>query len=258
MSEPSESVITLYDIRSIHEGLAWSPNVWRVRYALNIKGIPYKTVWLDYNLASEMKRIGVERTTHFIFKRPSVTVPAIVDPLTGVALSDSRKIVQYLDRQYPSTPKLFPEGTLALQAAFVDTAVARLLDAIHPLVVEENTELLRPMVREVFKKAREEWFGMPLKEVASEGENRERLVADLFGVLDCLDGCLKANGEEAVFVLGKGCRTPSFADVAIAGGLLWTRQIWGRENERWVQIEKAHGGRWARLLEACSQWEVVV
>jgi hypothetical protein len=47
------------------------------------------------------------------------TFPAIQDPATGEAVTESFKIAQYLDKQYPSRP-VIPSGSEVQQAAFVE------------------------------------------------------------------------------------------------------------------------------------------
>ena len=37
----------LFDIPG-KDGLAWSPNVWKVRAVLNYKKLPYKTEWIEF------------------------------------------------------------------------------------------------------------------------------------------------------------------------------------------------------------------
>ncbi|KAF9542269.1 hypothetical protein CPC08DRAFT_588882, partial [Agrocybe pediades] len=46
------------------------------------------------------------------------TVPTIHDSSTGMYLSDSFLIVQYLDKTYPNTPKFFPNDSAGLQSTF--------------------------------------------------------------------------------------------------------------------------------------------
>ena len=73
--------IVFFDIPSLAKGKAWSPNTWKVRYVrdlelivigtdavlrrfcLNIKNIPYKTVWVEFpDIENLCKKIGAEAT----------------------------------------------------------------------------------------------------------------------------------------------------------------------------------------------------
>ncbi|KAE9402947.1 hypothetical protein BT96DRAFT_1083826 [Gymnopus androsaceus JB14] len=127
-------MITFYDFAGRIKGIPWNPNVWKIRHVqltcseldselisfLNV-GIAYKTVWLEYpDIEETMKKIGALPTT--TKKRdpscPLYTIPAIYDDSTGTAIADSVLIAEYLDKTYPSTPRLIPQGTHALQGAF--------------------------------------------------------------------------------------------------------------------------------------------
>ncbi|KZP02399.1 hypothetical protein FIBSPDRAFT_808778, partial [Athelia psychrophila] len=56
-------IITLYDIPSRNSSKAWSPNLWKARLALNIKGLPYRTVWVEYpDIEQLCKKIGAAKT----------------------------------------------------------------------------------------------------------------------------------------------------------------------------------------------------
>ncbi|KAI0258200.1 hypothetical protein BC834DRAFT_912736 [Gloeopeniophorella convolvens] len=44
--------------------LAWSPNMWKARFALNYKGVPYKTGWIEFpDIAPLAQRIGAPHTS---------------------------------------------------------------------------------------------------------------------------------------------------------------------------------------------------
>ncbi|KAI0315821.1 hypothetical protein OF83DRAFT_1061438 [Amylostereum chailletii] len=253
---PDSATITFYDIASLLEDKAWSPNTWKIRYALNIKGIPYQTVWLDHpDIEPELKKLGIGPTLHGIRKELRYTLPAIVDPSTGVAIADSRKIAEYLDTQYPDTPRLFPDGTRALQTAVADTLLDQLLNAIFPVVAAVNAGLLLPRGRHFYRSTREEWVGMTLEELAPEGERRDELMKRVLHVLDRLDHSL-TNGGGTVFMCGDAA-APSFADVGIAANLVWIKRVLGRESREWATVEQTNGGRWAKFVQAFSSWEVV-
>jgi hypothetical protein len=54
------------------------------RYSLNYKGIPYKTVWLEYEeIEPFSKRLGALPTSNKPDGRPHYTLPMIHDPATG-------------------------------------------------------------------------------------------------------------------------------------------------------------------------------
>jgi glutathione S-transferase len=77
-----------------HE-LAPSPNNVKVRMALRFKRIDFATVPLDPADRSPLVELSGQEFT-----------PAIED--RGIVLNDSEAILQYLDANYPGTPRLFP------------------------------------------------------------------------------------------------------------------------------------------------------
>jgi glutathione S-transferase len=136
MSQP----LVFYDILVDPTGQdrqCWSANTWKTRLvswqslfflvltvaactslALNYKKVPYTTVWVQYSdIQTVLKEIGATPTD----KRPTgedrYTLPTIRNPATGEVISDSAKIIAYLEEKYPERP-LIPQGTLEQQVAF--------------------------------------------------------------------------------------------------------------------------------------------
>ncbi|EEB93892.1 hypothetical protein MPER_07394 [Moniliophthora perniciosa FA553] len=118
----NRNVIEFYDIPG-SGGVVWSPSTWKIRYALNYKGLEYQTKWIEFpDIESTCKKLGVPPTKTRRDGSPWYTLPAIYDPSTGVALVDSLRIAEYLEKQYPDKPSLIPSGTLALHTAFNEAA----------------------------------------------------------------------------------------------------------------------------------------
>ena len=82
--DESEPTITLYRLQAC-------PFCERVVRVLNDLGIPYRSRFVE---ARHSRRDAVKRLTG------SRTVPAIVDDRTGVTMSESANIVQYLETTY--------------------------------------------------------------------------------------------------------------------------------------------------------------
>ena len=129
---PDSDVIVFYDIPSSLPHKAWSPNTWKTRYAsssshsilrallhppvvrylLNIKGIPYRTQWIEYpDIADHVKSLGVPPTEPGTLT--PYTLPAIYDPKTKRVVAESFNIAAYLDDEYPDTPAIMPKETRA-------------------------------------------------------------------------------------------------------------------------------------------------
>ena len=159
------------------------------RFILNLKGIPYRTVWLEYpDIEPTLAAHGIAPTHHLISKTQRYTLPAIIDPLTSTSLSDSLLIAEYLDsRPGARGPALFPPSTRALQRAFAATYLGRLTPAIFQLIATRNASILSPRGQEFYTRTREAWVG-PLDALAPPGSkaHAERLAA-LLGLLDEID-----------------------------------------------------------------------
>ncbi|KAE9402968.1 hypothetical protein BT96DRAFT_956119 [Gymnopus androsaceus JB14] len=192
-------MITFYNFAGRIKGVPWNPNVWKIRYALNYKGIAYKTVWLEYP----------------DIELPTVHHPSHYDNSTGTA------IAEYLDKTYPSTPRLIPQGTHALQGAFRD---AFYLNA------------------EYYEQTRCADMGVPTLEVLrvpAEARDAEwDKVKDAFGYVH---GLMKENDD---WIMGD---TISFADFIVASMV----------GVEWKNFMSWHGGRWERLMAALDKYSAV-
>ena len=98
-----------------------SSAAFRVRIALNLKGVDYETVAV--NLSQ-----GEHRGAEFLATNPQATVPVIDDD--GVVLWQSLAIIDYLDSRYP-TPRLIPAEPVA--RARVQALAQLIVCEIHPL-----------------------------------------------------------------------------------------------------------------------------
>ncbi|KAI0030126.1 hypothetical protein K488DRAFT_54903 [Vararia minispora EC-137] len=250
--------IVFYDIPgNASPTKAWSPNCWKARYVLNIKGLPYRTVWLEYpDIETEMKRLSVPPTG----KRDGkdlYTLPAIIDPNTGAAIADSYAIAQYLEKQYPTsgTSPLFAPNTRALQLGFRDAFDQRVRQgSLVPLQLLANTQQMNESSGVFFRRTREKMYGMTLEELAPEGPKRAALIR---GVLDGLHvvGTWFDEESSGPFVTGA---LPCFADLELAANLLWLQIVSGEDaGSPWASVIEADGGRWARYMKEFEKWEQV-
>jgi maleylacetoacetate isomerase/maleylpyruvate isomerase len=99
-----------------------SSAAYRVRIALNLKGLAYRQQPLDL-------RAGLQRQDEFRRINPQGLVPVLCDG--GQCLSQSLAICEYLDEAYPQTSRLLP--LLALQRARVRAWAQLIACDIHPL-----------------------------------------------------------------------------------------------------------------------------
>lgn len=100
-----------------------SSAAYRVRLALNLKGLEYETVPV-----SLMPGISEHRQDAYRAKNPQMLVPFLEDGETGIA--QSMAILEYLEEKYPATP-LLPDT--ASDRATVRAFCASICCDIHPL-----------------------------------------------------------------------------------------------------------------------------
>ncbi|TFK22721.1 hypothetical protein FA15DRAFT_558791, partial [Coprinopsis marcescibilis] len=282
-------MLVFFDIPCRYAGRAWSPNTWRVRYSLNYKKIPFRTEWVEFpDIESLCRAKGVPPSRVTPSGREAYTLPAIYDSSyqmgTGIYVSDSAKIMKYLDWRYPQTPKAFPEGTQALQAAFLSAFVGRVLSGtpIWEIMVPGVVDMLNSGAdgvgsrgsREFFTESREKTFGKSVKSMrelygrgAPGREGAWLRVKEGFGSVDRWlsindlvggegdswdrpsdgTGHLGTSDSESPFLMGV---KPVFADFVIGGVLAWIRNVWGEDSEEWHFVAGWHGGRWKRFVGA--------
>ncbi|KAF7358443.1 Glutathione S-transferase-like protein ustS [Mycena venus] len=244
--------IVFYDIPSTLPNKCWSPNLWKTRYALNFKGIPYKTVWVEYpEIEALCKQIGAAPTRNKPDGRPHFTLPVIHDLSTGAVISDSTKIAAYLDTTYPEKPVLMPAGTAGFHRAFEDAAHA-LIAPIYPYGLPASHTKLNPLSAEYFRRTREESWGKTLENLAPQGDEDAiewKKLKDGFGKID---EWMRASGEGSLYVMGDA---PCYADMWMAGYALWIKLVLP---DKWEEIQTWHQGRWAKLLKSLEEYETVV
>ena len=124
-----------------------SSAAYRVRIALNVKGLPYDTVPVHL-----LKDGGQQLKPDYVRLNPQALVPVLVDGST--VLTQSMAIIEYLDETHPQPPLL--PATPAARARVRALAQGIACD-IHPL---NNLRVLRYLKREldVPDDARDAWY----------------------------------------------------------------------------------------------------
>ncbi|KAF9445115.1 hypothetical protein P691DRAFT_735531 [Macrolepiota fuliginosa MF-IS2] len=247
-------MITLYDITGKPPIKTGSPNVWKTRYVLNYKKLPHKTIFVEFpDIEDELKKAGIPPSG----KKPDgvtphYTCPSIIDDATGAVVSDSYKIAEYLDKAYPDTPKLFPPGTEALQAAFYDH-FPQVLAPLWPIVLPRVPRVVMDeRSAEHYIRMYSERFGMPLAQMEPVGEERVAAWAKVKAGFGQLDGWLsKSSGP---FIMGD---TVTFVDFVVASTLHSLRTLFGENSEEWRDIDGWNDGRWAGILKNLKEYASV-
>ncbi|MGD0316701.1 MAG: maleylacetoacetate isomerase [Xanthobacteraceae bacterium] len=125
-----------------------SSAAYRLRIALNLKGLAYETVPVHL-----VKEGGHNRRPEFRAINPQMRVPTLVVP-TGDVLIQSLAIIEYLDETHPEPP-LLPKDSIARAQA---RALAEIVACdIHPL---NNIGSLRYLKRELHQEqaAIDAWY----------------------------------------------------------------------------------------------------
>ncbi len=113
-----------------------SSAAFRVRIALNLKGVSYETVPVHL-----LKSGGEQFGEAYVRTNPLSLIPALDDG--GQVLIQSLAIIEYLEERYPEPP-LLPDDPVS--RAYVRAIALSIACDIHPL---NNLRVLRYLVREV-------------------------------------------------------------------------------------------------------------
>jgi len=113
-------------------GHVLSAGSWRVRIALNLKGLPYRFVVIHLDR-------GEHRTPSFLAMNPQGLLP-VLKLGDGVVLTQSLAIIEWLEDTHPSPPLL--PGDAVLRARIRAFALALAADT-HPLQTRRVLEALR-------------------------------------------------------------------------------------------------------------------
>jgi glutathione S-transferase len=194
--------IKLYDLAGAEDDRRFSPYCWRVKMALQHKGLAFEAIPWRYTEKDKIAFTG------------STTVPVIVDG--NRAVYDSWEIAVYLDEAYPSRPGLF-QGTesRALTLVLHHWAVRSLHGTLLRAIVMDIYKALHEKDRAYFRETREKRLGARLEDIAAD---QKKSLAEFRGALEPLrPGLAQAN-----FICGKG---PGFADYIVFGAFQWARSI---------------------------------
>lgn len=174
----------------------------------------------------------------------------IYDPSTKAIIAESSAIAKYLDKTYPDTPILFPEGLDGFQTLFLDTIGPMVAGAFRPYLLSRIWGHLNEPSAVYFRATREAAFGKKLEELKTE-EQWQKVEA----ALERLRSYYAANGNGRDLLLA-GDRV-TFCDLQVASILKWARITCGEDSEDWTKVMALDGGHWAQFTEQFRPYEVV-
>lgn len=225
------------------------------RYALNIKGLTYKIVWVEF---PDIEAVAKQINAKALYERdgtPLCTLPMLFNHTTGAAITDSWNIARYLDETYPTRHVVIPRETAVLQKTFLTVVEPKLQIGIFLYTIMQTQSQMNPRSREWYRKTREAELGRTLEEIGPEGsQEREMLWKNILDVFSQVSSWMEENEKGSVFVCGK---EPTFADFVIGSHLTWVKRVLGPQSKEYQELMVVNGGIWALLADGLAAWEYV-
>ncbi|KIY67226.1 hypothetical protein CYLTODRAFT_454635 [Cylindrobasidium torrendii FP15055 ss-10] len=246
-------MLTLFDIPSKRPHKAWSPNTWKARYCLNFKRLPYQTEWVEYpDIAALYETRGIPPCERKPDGSPYYTLPLLHDSASGVYISGTLAIAEYLEEQYPGAPTLFPEpARVRALVSALDSAVQTDVLALK-FIIPRAYGILNERSAVFFRETREKRFGCAIEEIEPQGAKKAEAWGSAREGLDGYAVTFYPHGQR--FMLGDSL---TYADIFMAGRLKWAQVVFGEDSEEWKEMRTWSGGRWARLLDSLAPYERV-
>ncbi|KAJ3540910.1 hypothetical protein NMY22_g4099 [Coprinellus aureogranulatus] len=256
-------MITLYDFECSLPGFeTMSPSVMKVRIALNYKNIPHRSVFIEnYEIAQLAPTLNLPVNDIDGDSPARYKVPVIHDPSTGQTISDSTRIIAYLDRTYPQTPSILPQGSEALAAAFDEVVAKHMMAPTYPSMAPRLAISMDEKGRAYYGPSVERLLGMPIEEYFDHPELDAANWVNAESGFGVVDGIL----AKAELVAGEtkgeedqtGVKKLTYAEVAVGGILFYVKACLGDDEEHWRRLRAWDQGRWGRLYNTLIPYSVV-
>ncbi|KAI0360640.1 hypothetical protein OH77DRAFT_1392976 [Trametes cingulata] len=246
----SQSAITLYDIRSTIPQ-PWAPHIWRIRFILNFKRLPHRTVWIEFaEVEATLHAIGAPASAVKSDGRCIYSLPVIVDnsgsKRSPIILSNANTIAEYLETAYPACP-VFPEGSRAMQALFVHYIQEIFAKPLLPILIPLTHQQLSERSQAHFRGG-----GMTAAPPTALGSmQHEPAWLAVKQQFDFLASILDKNNSDGNGAVAMGCEVTN-ADFAVCSILIWIEKV--SPHDCWARIREWNGGRWARLYSRCREY----
>jgi glutathione S-transferase len=194
--------LILYDLAGADPARRFSPYCWRVRLAIEHKGLSVETIPWRFTDKDVIAFSGQER------------VPLLID--SGKTVVGSWAIADHLEQTYQERPSLFsrPGGKVfSRYMEFWSDSV--LMPGLMPLIILDLFNHLHYKDRVYFRSSREQKLGMSLERA---GAHRESRLGEFQRSLELLRNTLRKqpflDGDE-----------PNYADYIVFSGFMWARCV---------------------------------
>ncbi|KAF6744976.1 hypothetical protein DFP72DRAFT_1018271 [Ephemerocybe angulata] len=250
------STLTFYDFEQGVPGKTVSPWAAKVRIVLNYKGLKHRTVFFRYlEIEKRSIELGIP-ANEFELKAdgsPKWTIPSLQDPTTNESLSDSLRIIDYLDRTYPETPQMLTPETVVAALAF---------EAAVGVKIAESA--LGDGEKITFRKFIEGFLGMTLEEWKSDPKNGEEAMKALKEGFDTFEGLIFKKADLVAEARGLKQQGPfiggeklTYVDAALGAVFHWMENLFGEDSAEWKQVTEWSNGRWGRYYKNIKPYTVV-
>jgi len=198
MTASNSTKMKLYEL-ALEDGRSASPFVWRIRFALAHKGIPYETVYVGFTEIPD------------IFGGKFKTVPILEHG--DKVINESWDIVEYLDKAYPDKPLLFHTPEEHSLVRFTDAWFSgEVLRKMFRVYVKDVHDAARPQDRPYFRESREKNM---------KGLTLESFTADRAALLPAIRVALAPLRQYLRKSAFLGGAKPNYADYIALSGFYW-------------------------------------
>lgn len=192
----------LYDLAGADDDLRFSPNCWRIKMALEHKGLVAETVPWRFVEKDAIAFSGQK------------AVPVLVDG--DKTVSDSWEIARYLESAYSEKPSLFGGAVGEGLALFVKLWCEQTLNrAILRIILPDLFRRLHEKDKAYFRESRETRFGTTLEQYALPSAEGVSLLRNALS-------SMRMTLQRQPYLAGE---QPNFADYIVFGSFQWARAV---------------------------------
>ncbi|QIX02266.1 hypothetical protein AMS68_007783 [Peltaster fructicola] len=266
------NAFVFYDIASNQPRRTFAPNPWKTRFALNFKGVPYSTQWVELpDIGSLREGLGVQANRTGPEGEAYHTLPLLQNTKKGDFVGDSFEIAMYLDNAYPDHHRLIQPHTTGLVAAF-NAHVDGLFTKYSILCTMPFDPAVLPTIVAIFMKR---VAAMGKTSLALTPEQREQMFKDFEANLGELAKAYRHTGgttdwswrpqgtdvtahgqrpppgreEAGVYLDGE---EPGYPDFIVGAWLKMMQEC--LPSEDWQRLRSWQQGLWGRIVDALEPW----